>query len=70
MEIPTTFKISIVMEPNLINQAQGGVPWRLIDEMPQCNSSLELEREDLQNGMLRSDFQWLKRVCLAIFHFP
>ena len=48
-------KISIIMEFKLINYARGGIPRRLSDGTPQCNSSLESEWEDLQDGMLRSD---------------
>lgn len=55
---------------NLINYARGGIPRRLIDGTPHCNSSLEPEREDLQDGMLRRDFQWSKRVRWPIYHFP
>ena len=55
--IPTTFKINIIMGPNLINYARGGIPGRLIDGTPQCNSSLESKQEDLQDVMMRRDFQ-------------
>ena len=44
------------MGPNLINNAQGGIPGGLTDGTPQCNSALAPELEDLLDGMLRSGF--------------
>jgi len=50
-------KISIIIGHNLINYAQGGIPGRLIDGKPQCNSSLEPKQEDLHDGTFVWEFQ-------------
>lgn len=40
-------QINIIIFHSLINYARGGISRRLIGVTPQCNSSLELELEDL-----------------------
>jgi hypothetical protein len=56
--IPTISMILTILSYKLIQITEEGILGTLLGGTSQCNSSLELGGEELQDGMARSDFQW------------
>jgi hypothetical protein len=56
--IPTISMILSILSYKLIKFTEEVILGTLLGGTSQCNSSLELGGETLQDGMVRSDFQW------------
>jgi hypothetical protein len=68
--IPMISMILSILSYKLIKFTEEVISGTLLGGTSQCNSSLESGGETLQDGMVRSDFQWPRKPQGEIRHFP